>query len=73
MTALHTAASHGSVGVCRLLLDRGSDIRMKDEEDMTPLHFAAMEGHLGKICSPLFISSKIKIWVEIPNLFEWLE
>ena len=48
MTALHTAASHGSVQVCRLLLDRGCEIRCLDEEDMTPLHFAAMEGHLGK-------------------------
>lgn len=47
MTALHTAASHGSVGVCKLLLEAGCDLRCFDEEDMTPLHFAAMEGHLG--------------------------
>ena len=49
MTALHTAASHGSVQVCKLLLDAGCDLRCFDEEDMTPLHFAAMEGHIGKI------------------------
>jgi len=49
MTALHSAASHGSSEVCDLLLQRGADIRCRDEEDMTPLHFAAMEGHTGTI------------------------
>ena len=49
MTALHSAASNGSYEVCDLLLQHGADIRCRDEEDMTPLHFASMEGHVGKI------------------------
>ena len=49
MTALHSAASHGAYQVCDLLLNKGADLRCRDEEDMTPLHFAAMEGHSGMI------------------------
>ena len=47
MTALHAAASNGSLDVCKLLLEASADLRCYDEEDMTPLHFAAMEGHSG--------------------------
>ena len=66
MTALHTAASHGCVQVCKLLLDAESDLRCFDEEAMTPLHFAAMEGHLGKLyiiyyCFLSYVSSIIFI------------
>lgn len=50
MTALHSAASNGSYEVCEALLQHGADFRCRDEEDMTPLHFAAMEGHTGKNC-----------------------
>ena len=49
MTALHSAASNGSYEVCELLLQHGADIRCRDEEDMTPLHFASMEGHFGEL------------------------
>lgn len=47
MTALHCACSHGAIKVCELLLQRDANLRSVDEEDMTPLHFAAMEGHTG--------------------------
>ena len=47
MTALHAAASNGAYKVCELLLENGANLRCCDEEDMTPLHFAAMEGHHG--------------------------
>ena len=47
MTALHAAASNGAYKVCESVLAHGANLRCCDEEDMTPLHFAAMEGHYG--------------------------
>ena len=47
MTPLHCAASAGSFDVCHLLLEHDAKIICQDKENMTPLHFAAMEGHLG--------------------------
>ena len=48
MTALHCATSNGSIDVAKVLINKGAELRCTDEEDMRPLHFAAMEGHLGK-------------------------
>ena len=62
MTALHSAASNGSYDVCDTLLQHGADFRCRDEEDMTPLHFAAMEGHTGKYCSFSYIFIDVKEW-----------
>ncbi len=44
MTALHLAASHDEVEVCRMLIERSANLRCCDEEMGTPLHFACMEG-----------------------------
>ena len=49
MTALHCACSNGSVEVVKVLIENNADLRCTDEEDMRPLHFAAMEGHLGEL------------------------
>ena len=47
MTALHCACSNGSLDVVEVLIGSGANFRCTDEEDLRPLHFAAMEGHLG--------------------------
>ena len=49
MTPLHCAALSGSYDACKLLLDHGANILCQDKENMTPLHLAAMEGHIGII------------------------
>eukprot|EP00794_Sanderia_malayensis_P000499 gene499-1145_t len=46
MTAMHCAASNGSLQVTKILIEHGADLRCTDEEDIRPLHFAAMEGNL---------------------------
>ena len=48
MTPLHCAALYGSYDVCYLLLEHGANILCKDKESMTPVHFAAREGHFGE-------------------------
>ena len=39
--ALHEAAFLGSYTVCRLLLDAGADVNVRDGRECTPLHYAA--------------------------------
>ena len=41
MTPLHVAASHGSIGIATELLNNKADIRAQDEQQNTPLHYAA--------------------------------
>ncbi|XP_054762961.2 transient receptor potential cation channel subfamily A member 1-like [Lytechinus pictus] len=48
-TPLHLAAVKGSMGVCKLLVDHGADIRAKDGGSHTPLMKAVMNGHNGLI------------------------
>ena len=48
MTPLHCAALYGSYDACYLLLEHGANILCKDKESMTPIHFAAREGHFGE-------------------------
>ncbi len=47
MTALHCVASNGCYDVAKILIENGADLRCTDEENIRPLHFAAMEGNLG--------------------------
>jgi len=44
MTALHIAASNGSIRCAQLLLDRGCSVNVADRKGNTPLHLAAMSG-----------------------------
>jgi ankyrin repeat protein len=44
-TALHYAASGGSVGCCRLLLTQGADINVRSVNGCTPLYMAAQSGY----------------------------
>lgn len=46
MTPLFVACSYGYVDITRRLLDAGAVLLAKDETLQTPLHRAAMEGHL---------------------------
>ena len=68
MTALHSAASNGSFDVCQVLLDHGAELRALDEEDMTPLHFAAMEGHLGIVLLFFRIGEERGGWSELAKM-----
>lgn len=45
-SALHVATEKGFRGVCKVLLDAGARVNMRNLTDSwTPLHFAAIEGH----------------------------
>jgi Ankyrin repeats (3 copies) len=46
-TVLHWAAQASDVEACRQLLAQGIDVDVRDENDETPLHFAAWFGGLG--------------------------
>ena len=45
-TCLHTAAYHGHLAICRLLLDKGAQLETKDRNDSTPLHYASYNGQV---------------------------
>jgi len=45
-TALHICANWGDAEAIRVLVANGADINKRGEDDNTPLHFAAMMGHL---------------------------
>lgn len=53
MTPLHVAAVYGHEKIAEMLVDKGSSIRCKDEENGTPLHLACAEGNV--IISKLII------------------
>ena len=45
-TCLMTAAYHGHLAICRLLIDKGALLEAKDRYGWTPLHLAADRGHV---------------------------
>lgn len=45
-TALHEAASHGHLAVVEVLLQKSADADARSGGSRTPLHFAALDGHL---------------------------
>ena len=45
-TCLHTAAHHGHLAICRLLIDKGAQLEAKSGGGNTPLHWAAIEGNV---------------------------
>ncbi len=45
-TPLHSAASAGNTGVCKLLLEKGSTIDLPNKTNHTALHLAVLDGHL---------------------------
>jgi ankyrin repeat protein len=49
VTALHMAAWHGHLEVCRMLLDWGVKVNAVDWGKRTALHYAAWEGHLSVV------------------------
>lgn len=49
MTALHCAASSGSLILIDALLQRGADIKARDRYNQSALHLAATAGHLNAI------------------------
>ena len=42
-TAMHYAAYYGFATICRLLLDAGAALNMRDDEDTLPLQYAVIE------------------------------
>eukprot|EP00941_MAST-03F_sp_MAST-3F-sp1_P004223 g4223.t1 len=59
MTAAHVAAQKGYGDILDILLDRGSDLTMRDKMGLTPLMHAANNGHY-KTCM-LIVECDIKI------------
>ena len=45
-TALHLACEKGQLPMCKALLSRGADRMARDNKQNTPLHWAAVGGHL---------------------------
>ena len=45
-TCLMTAACYGHLDICRLLIDKGAQVKAKNSGGGTPLHFAACLGHI---------------------------
>ena len=48
-TPLHSAASDSVREISQLLLDAGADARAKDNDRMTPMHFACTEGKIDTV------------------------
>ncbi len=46
MTCLMTAAYHGYLDICRLLIDKGAKVEAKNSHGGTPLHYASIRGHV---------------------------
>ena len=45
-TPLHKAASNGHIETVKLLISKGADVNIKDENGWTPLHLATLNRHL---------------------------
>jgi len=45
-TCLISAACYGHVDICRLLIDKGAQVKANCGSDWTPLHYAARNGHI---------------------------
>ena len=54
-SVLHVACAFGSIDVIKILLSNGSDPNVSDLRLRTPLHYAALHGHM-KICALLIQS-----------------
>lgn len=62
------AATHNCVEIARMLIEAGTQLRCKDNEELTPLHCAAMEGNI-EIVQLLFqAGAKQDGWVTISNV-----
>ncbi|XP_071818880.1 transient receptor potential cation channel subfamily A member 1 homolog isoform X3 [Apostichopus japonicus] len=48
-TALHVASEKGFLAIIKLLLESGADVDAKNEDELTPLHMAAQNGHVNCI------------------------
>ena len=44
MTSLHWAIANGHTEVVNLLIEKGADIHVKDNDGDTPLHWASRDG-----------------------------
>jgi ankyrin repeat protein len=44
-TALHLAAEYNQPAIAELLLDKGADMNLFDNNSNKPIHTAAQEGH----------------------------
>ena len=58
-TPLHAAAMKGFSGIVRMLLEYGAKLDPVNDEDLTPLHLSAKNGHV-RYCRGRSFSKKIK-------------
>ena len=63
--AVVSACSAGHVSIVRLLLDRGTDINMRDERGFTPLLWASNCGHANLV--RLLIERKADLFIKEPS------
>ncbi|EQK98278.1 Ankyrin repeat-containing domain protein [Ophiocordyceps sinensis CO18] len=62
VTALHTAAFHGSEAASRLLVDAGANVSAVNFDQETPLHVAAMFGHTAVLKLLIESNSCLEVW-----------
>ena len=61
MTPLHKACFQGNPGVVQRLIQEKANILLKDNEDMTALHYAAMNKE--KRCAEIILKAIVKVWI----------
>jgi len=68
---LHDAARSGYLSVVKLLVERGADVRLKDNEGSTLLHDVAFYGHLPVV--KLLVDSGAYVSLNSSSRFPWNE
>ena len=72
MTVLHMAASHDEVEVCRMLIERGANLRCCDEDTATPLHYACQEGSVQVVQMLFEAGERQDGWVTVQRVRNFL-
>ena len=62
MTPLHVSSVYGNVDIFHLLVEHKANIRCKDEDNGTPLQFAAAEGNLKVCCFVVLIYARSYVY-----------
>ena len=65
ITALHEAASYGYITICKLLIENGANINIKNNCNNTPIHYAILNGHTNVV--ELFIEYGCNLHVKNDN------
>ena len=63
------AAIHNQVEIATMLIEAGAELRVKDEEQCTPLHYACAEGNMDLVNALFEAGAKAAdAWVTISDV-----